>query len=735
MNSGLNHLPPSRWHVDYYLIAGIRFTLLNIKKKIKRAGEVLRRCSRQKWFFSALGNTAGSVLIDGRQYSHEHNGKPNKLKNHKGNLIIQSSSGTFGDSLDDFLFYYTEVLPDKQNFELSATFTVEKTAPYLSWQSGYGIFAVDTVVCEHAHCRYRNLLGVGRFRTRSVNEQSSGLRVVSGYQDAGASEVYGKRTLDLSRAASFSGQETTIGREECYRFSLTKANDGFTGRISFHKEEQTFSLPGCDFLMQQDPRKLYVGFAVAGTMTLRISDIQFSRSPGISSVTPEGVLQTVPPDYPFSRGLLEEQEPSKKDLSAPELFVAPNGNKDGDGSRELPLDLQTALDIARPGQTVILKAGVYRPKEPYCISGKKLSTGGLRTQLRAEHFAQAIIDGSALQQQLPVFILRGDAWHLKDLVFCSSPLSGLFICGNYNLIEHCEAHHNRDTGILICSFPGSKRADWPCHNHILCCDSHHNCDTAGENADGFGAKLSIGSGNLFYECVAHHNVDDGFDLFAKNILGPIGQVLIENCVAYRNGRSVFFKKTSKSGGMGFKLGGDNVAVLHTAENCIAFENDECGFGSNYNPSIRLDHVTAYRNGKQPQLYNYRMLTRRTDRLPDWQISHEFPPGDIFYEHAGNVISPLDNANHSGNQKADLLSPDFEQLYADAFLSVDVSSPITRDKDDLINLHGLFSPKEDYLSCVDRAGARLDDTQIQKRLQKKLQYTNMVFSPYAGGNTE
>ena len=65
--------------------------------------------------------------------------------------------------------------------------------------------------------------------------------------------------------------------------------------------------------------------------------------------------------------------------------------------------------------------------------------------------------------------------------------------------------------------------------------SYLNADAGYEDADGFAAKLTIGEGNVFDGCIAAYNADDGWDLFAKIETGAIGQVVIQNCVAFKNG--------------------------------------------------------------------------------------------------------------------------------------------------------------------------------------------------------
>ena len=93
--------------------------------------------------------------------------------------------------------------------------------------------------------------------------------------------------------------------------------------------------------------------------------------------------------------------------------------------------------------------------------------------------------------------------------------------------------------------------------------------------------------------MAHHNVDDGWDLYAKIETGPIGAVLLENCIAYNNGRKI--DNTGKGDGNGFKLGGDGIAVKHLIKNSISFNNDLNGITTNSNPALLVENCTLYGN--------------------------------------------------------------------------------------------------------------------------------------------
>ena len=105
-------------------------------------------------------------------------------------------------------------------------------------------------------------------------------------------------------------------------------------------------------------------------------------------------------------------------------------------------------------------------------------------------------------------------------------------------------------------------------------------------------------GNVFRGCVAHHNIDDGWDLFTKTDTGPIGSVTIDQCIAYQNG--VLSDGSSSGAGdkNGFKLGGEDIAVIHVVTRSLAFGNGKNGFTWNSNPgAIRLSNTLAFDNAE------------------------------------------------------------------------------------------------------------------------------------------
>ncbi|MDR2071759.1 MAG: right-handed parallel beta-helix repeat-containing protein [Treponema sp.] len=283
------------------------------------------------------------------------------------------------------------------------------------------------------------------------------------------------------------------------------------------------------------------------------------------------------------------------------IYVSPDGRRTNRGTRDSPLDLETAIAYVDPGKTIVMADGIYNLIS-VVIPRYNSGTEAQMKTLKAEHRDKAVIDfqGNPLNKG---FELRGDYWKISGIhVRGTAPVKrkGLTVMGSHNIVEWVKTYNNGDTGLQISGESAEPKAFWPSYNTISYCESFNNKDEAKEDADGFAAKLTVGEGNRFEWCVAHHNCDDGWDLFSKKESGAIGVVTIENCIAYRNG--YFFKSDgsgeaeyANSGGNGFKMGGEGLSVKHVIKNSLAFINGADGFTSNSNPALQIENSTAFDN--------------------------------------------------------------------------------------------------------------------------------------------
>jgi len=163
--------------------------------------------------------------------------------------------------------------------------------------------------------------------------------------------------------------------------------------------------------------------------------------------------------------------------------------------------------------------------------------------------------------------VNGSYWNIQNIHITEAPSVGIaFQVGGNNYVNNLTTDYNGDDGILV--YNGAYNVS------VNNCHSTQNYDVAtlGENADGYGCKLSSGSGNQFTSCSATYNSDDGFDLY-----GNPYPVVITSCTADHNG------KGADGDGNGFKLGSSGQDIHHKITNSEASYNSPgWGFTRNGN---------------------------------------------------------------------------------------------------------------------------------------------------------
>jgi fibronectin type 3 domain-containing protein len=289
--------------------------------------------------------------------------------------------------------------------------------------------------------------------------------------------------------------------------------------------------------------------------------------------------------------------------SAGDIFVAPNGTDSNPGTMSAPTTLTAAITRVQAGQTIQMRGGTYNFSATITIARGNNGTSSQPKRIFAFGSERPILNFSAqtFDSANRGLQLNGFFWQFRGLEVTGAGDNGIFIGGNNNTIERCVTHHNRDSGLQLGRHSSSApQSEWPANNLILNCDSFDNFDPDnGEDADGFACKLTTGPGNVFRGCIAHNNIDDGWDLFTKTDTGPISPVTIENCVSYNNGNLSTGGTTTDSDGNGFKLGGDGIAVNHIIRRSIAFGNKKHGITFNSNPgSITVTNNTSFDNGEE-----------------------------------------------------------------------------------------------------------------------------------------
>ena len=710
------------------------------------------------------------------------------ITNTTGSMEIQAkASGKISDDEDGFSYYYTKVNPEKENFELTATFTVIDASLTPDNQTGFGVVVADTLgvnnwgTPSYVH-KYFNYFSSMMYSSK-INAPT--MRYITGYTSADTSNKDGvDRVNNNVKFNQLTGTDMfKVGAE--YTFTVRKTDDGYEAVATTENGTQTQKLTANDFTSVQEDGTVVVGVMVARKIGVKITDIKFTTSESKGLATSEVVEDKVTPSIrvyssntcgageyeytvvPNCAGTLKvtgsaDGKAISKEVTADEvvripvavnvgsntikaefepaaaanitstttvtsetnvtrkvygeagqtIIVTPDGKTTGDGTEESPLDINTAVSYAQPGQTILMKNGVY--DKWITINRSVCGTADKPINLVAESISTDGTDGVVLSGAGLTVI--GSYWHVYGLYVKDSSGVGIQVSGNYNTIDMCTVNHAANSGIQISrnggadNYAGIQGKLWPTGNLIKNCESFDNCDAGRNDADGFAAKLTCGEGNRFYGCISHNNIDDGWDLYAKSVSGTIGSVTIENCVAYNNGWLTTDDVTAAGynygEGNGFKLGGGYLKGGHKLINCVSFGNHAKGITSNSCPDISITRCTAYNNGNANS-YSIGLNTMDS-MLKEWKVSGLISMSKADLTAKADLI-PFsqhgdDNYIYNGSESYNNLG---QKATDEWFESVDTTIRPSRNADGTIDMHNLLVIKSGVLS--DNVGARLDTT--------------------------
>ena len=710
------------------------------------------------------------------------------ITNTTGSMEIQAkASGKISDDEDGFSYYYTKVNPEKENFELTATFTVTDASLTPDNQTGFGVVVADTLgvnnwgTPSYVH-KYFNYFSSMMYSSK-INAPT--MRYITGYTSADTSNKDGvDRVNNNVKFNQLTGTDMfKVGAE--YTFTVRKTDDGYEAVATTENGTQTQKLTANDFTSVQEDGTVVVGVMVARKIGVKITDIKFTTSESKGLATSEVVEDKVTPSIrvyssntcgageyeytvvPNCAGTLKvtgsaDGKAISKEVTADEvvripvavnvgsntikaefepvaaanitstttvtsetnvtrkvygeagqtIIVTPDGKTTGDGTEESPLDINTAVSYAQPGQTILMKNGVY--DKWITINRSVCGTADKPINLVAESISTDGTDGVVLSGAGLTII--GSYWHVYGLYVKDSSGVGIQVSGNYNTIDMCTVNHAANSGIQISrnggadNYAGIQGKLWPIGNLIKNCESFDNCDAGRNDADGFAAKLTCGEGNRFYGCISHNNIDDGWDLYAKSVSGTIGSVTIENCVAYNNGWLTTDDVTAAGynygEGNGFKLGGGYLKGGHKLINCVSFGNHAKGITSNSCPDISITRCTAYNNGNANS-YSIGLNTMDS-MLKEWKVSGLISMSKADLTTKADLI-PFsqhgdDNYIYNGSESYNNLG---QKATDEWFESVDTTIRPSRNADGTIDMHNLLVIKSGVLS--DNVGARLDTT--------------------------
>ena len=160
------------------------------------------------------------------------------------------------------------------------------------------------------------------------------------------------------------------------------------------------------------------------------------------------------------------------------VYVSVDGQSTNDGSQANPKDINSAINGATAGTTVILQGGTYQRRDRFLLTAK--GTASSRITVKAAENARVIIDFSQMEfNSLNRGVqLQGSFWTWYGIEITGAGDNGMYISGSNNIIENCQFYRNRDTGLQLGRAGGSDTNinKWPSNNLIKNCTSFDNYD-------------------------------------------------------------------------------------------------------------------------------------------------------------------------------------------------------------------------------------------------------------------
>ncbi|WP_436521570.1 sigma-70 family RNA polymerase sigma factor [Actinoplanes sp. HUAS TT8] len=304
------------------------------------------------------------------------------------------------------------------------------------------------------------------------------------------------------------------------------------------------------------------GFAYAVHHSPADPDAPLSVAPPAVTVTATTASAPRPSAAPTSAA------PSAKVATKADIYVAPDGSDDGDGSAAHPLaTVAKAVATVRPGQTIALRGGTYRTTSPITITTS--GTAAKRITMLAYSGEKPVLDMSGIPAGKWAITQRADNWTVQGLEITGAP-DQAYVCGGCenDVFKNLAIHGSGSAGLML-------RDAGTVGNQVLDSDFHDN--------QGSGLAVQFGDG-------------DGNQLRGNRAFGNRGDGI--NLGDFANAVTVQYNWSFRNGANGFAVGGGtpSAAAAHTVRHNAAWNNGGHGFVDEGNPApLTLGNNTAYRN--------------------------------------------------------------------------------------------------------------------------------------------
>lgn len=127
-------------------------------------------------------------------------------------------------------------------------------------------------------------------------------------------------------------------------------------------------------------------------------------------------------------------------------FVSPNGSDTNPGSFLQPWKtIRKAARMVSPGDTVYIRRGVYNESVTFETSGTEANP----IRIMAYPGENPIIDGGFYESWGILLQIRGDYNYISGLEIRNSDGQGIYLTGNYDVIDNVYVHHCMAAGIFV----------------------------------------------------------------------------------------------------------------------------------------------------------------------------------------------------------------------------------------------------------------------------------------------